>query len=367
MSKESTPNPITGDLLSDESGSETDSAQESDAKTINVRVKLPKSDLESLAQEAMLAEVPVEQLIHQRYVAPLGIEDGEPKEKWDVLFEFRCGVDVTPAARQIAHTTPRSCLFCGRTKPVATFKKIAHIVPAAFGNRSLFSLDECDGCNARAGKLFENDLVNSLTPERALWGLRSRRGRVKHSISGLSSVSSSGLSSNIYVDSDDPSVTVSEVIDGGFEVYISGRKYRPMAVAKALARMALFVLAPNDCQSVDWMFAWLRGEVEWLPTYADMFVSGPHHPDYMLKIYRTHTADRPFCVEFGTGNFKLGMSLPTLESVEESKSEAVRPQVSMTRGNESFGLIRVLSETWELDSSKTFHLSVDSVVHDDGT
>ncbi|MGW5891973.1 HNH endonuclease, partial [Priestia megaterium] len=38
----------------------------------------------------------------------------------------------------------RVCIFCNRGMDDVTFKKEAHIIPAALGNKSLFNYDECD-------------------------------------------------------------------------------------------------------------------------------------------------------------------------------------------------------------------------------
>lgn len=41
----------------------------------------------------------------------------------------------------------RICRFCGRLMPEASFKKVAHAVQDALGNKLLFSYEECDDCN----------------------------------------------------------------------------------------------------------------------------------------------------------------------------------------------------------------------------
>ncbi len=45
----------------------------------------------------------------------------------------------------------RTCRFCGKSEPEATFKKVAHAIPHFIGNRTLKSEYECDDCN---GKVF---------------------------------------------------------------------------------------------------------------------------------------------------------------------------------------------------------------------
>ena len=74
----------------------------------------------------------------------------------------------------------RICMFCGKTKDETTFKKEAHIIPAALGNRSLFSYKECDKCNEDIFSIYENDLVNLLQLDRIFIRGKGRRGASKY-------------------------------------------------------------------------------------------------------------------------------------------------------------------------------------------
>lgn len=41
----------------------------------------------------------------------------------------------------------RICRFCGKSVPRVSFKKIAHAIQDALGNKLLFCYEECDTCN----------------------------------------------------------------------------------------------------------------------------------------------------------------------------------------------------------------------------
>ena len=45
----------------------------------------------------------------------------------------------------------RKCRFCGKRPPEVSFRKIAHAIPEALGNKSIQSLYECDSCNEAFG------------------------------------------------------------------------------------------------------------------------------------------------------------------------------------------------------------------------
>lgn len=338
---------------------------------MHVRADIPGQLARELAVEAEARGVPVEVLLHERYTSVRNHGICEPHETgWPVKFEFACGVhdNEIPPKRYLSHTKPRTCLFCGGTAPRVSFKKDAHIIPAAFGNRSLFSKDECDACNERAGRLFEQELVNSLIPDRALWGLRKRDNKgITHTPQGQSYIRSSGLSTEIVIVEGDPSITTKELPEG-LEISIVGPRYRPMAVAKSLARLALFVLGHDEASRVSWLLDWLRGSRQWYPVYAEAFFSGSRRPDYALKIYQTHMQDIPYCVELGTGNIKYAMGLPVSPPSEPPSSDRVWHQLSYRMEDSFMRLIRVVSEEAQLDSSKTYQIHgtvVEPVSEDD--
>jgi len=52
----------------------------------------------------------------------------------------------------------RQCRFCGRDTTQAKFKNDAHAVSNLLGNKSLFSLSECNDCNTSLGQKYEDQL-----------------------------------------------------------------------------------------------------------------------------------------------------------------------------------------------------------------
>ena len=100
-----------------------------------------------------------------------------------------------------------TCRFCGKSKPDITFKNRSHIIPAAFGNRTLFSKLECDKCNGNPGSVYENDFVNAFTVDRVMTRMRSRKGHIKYSKPGYKSSVENNPANNLvafkkYTDED---------------------------------------------------------------------------------------------------------------------------------------------------------------------
>lgn len=68
------------------------------------------------------------------------------------------------------------CRFCGTTDQRAFGRKRnAHTFPEALGNRTLFSLDECEACNQRFS-VYEDALCKAVGPYLTLGGVEGKRG-----------------------------------------------------------------------------------------------------------------------------------------------------------------------------------------------
>lgn len=70
------------------------------------------------------------------------------------------------------------CRFCGKTKPEASFKKDAHVIPQFLGNRFVISSYECDTCNHLFSQ-YEDSFANYLSPYRPFSAIDNSRNK-KH-------------------------------------------------------------------------------------------------------------------------------------------------------------------------------------------
>src|SRR5262245_17552901 len=62
----------------------------------------------------------------------------------------------------------RRCRFCRRDSTQTRFKNDAHAVSNLLGNKSLFSLNECNDCNTSLGQKYEDQLGKWSNLARAL-------------------------------------------------------------------------------------------------------------------------------------------------------------------------------------------------------
>jgi hypothetical protein len=71
----------------------------------------------------------------------------------------------------------RKCKYCGKTtEDGATFSEEAHAISESLGNKTIFSADECDACNARFSNGIEKDVFEYLKVYRVLYGKSGKNG-----------------------------------------------------------------------------------------------------------------------------------------------------------------------------------------------
>jgi hypothetical protein len=154
----------------------------------------------------------------------------------------------------------RICRFCGEKSPEVTFKKVAHAIPEALGNKSIESAYECDTCNEEFGNGIENDLGNWSKPMRTLIRIRGKSGvptlkkggdgpgwRIEYDQSVLNIKSYEG----------DP---VYEVDEEEKQVTFKLRRdpYTPVAVLKAFMKIGLTLLPEEEVGNFRGLMNWVR-------------------------------------------------------------------------------------------------------------
>lgn len=70
----------------------------------------------------------------------------------------------------------RICRYCNKRSPEVSFRKVAHSISEALGNKKIITNDECDACNEKFGKGIENDLILYLNLYRVFFGIRGKNG-----------------------------------------------------------------------------------------------------------------------------------------------------------------------------------------------
>lgn len=193
--------------------------------------------------------------------SPVGHDSGI----FDLFFSF--DIDPNDSTKEYIGVSQggRTCRFCGKRSPEARFAHEAHVVPSAFGNRSLLSLEECDLCNDRSSVL-EDHLSKFLVGERLTSMIRpQRKAVVKHRVSpGGGRVVATPGKRHLLVQTQpgDSNVKVAFTRQGR-KVSVLMQPFKPANVARALARILLFVASSDELDRLQHVVEWVRGADLW--------------------------------------------------------------------------------------------------------
>ena len=209
-------------------------------------------------------------------------------DAWESIFAYRIRPGDGSDKYFFGDRDSRVCKFCDRGDDETSFSSDAHVIPAALGNRSLFSNEECDECN-KLGSRLEDDLAKFLSLPRAISRLPARKGTAKLRHPNEQSFIKSDAQNNIvnfHLPSDDESIRFEDNGDGTIDVEVAIPSYRPINVAKALARMALFPMERN-ANGFEFLRSWVIGAAEWFPVdIYTLHIPGSGYRITMLKLDR---------------------------------------------------------------------------------
>ena len=237
-------------------------------------------------------------------------------DSYEVVYSYSFEVEDVPSRANLGTRTPPTCRFCSTPSP--KFKSDSHVIPAALGNRSLFSLEECHTCNDPWGSDLEDHLAKYLFLDRAVSRIRKRKGGVsyKRAPSSTSSIRSTPGENvvRVEIDESDDSVSMVDLGDNTLRLTARGQPFSPMKVAKALARLGLFVASAADLAKFEHVRKWLRGEVDYRPYFIHVFVPGTGRRLVGLRSYRhigTDESGAPYLVQLSYSAVDLLFPFPT--------------------------------------------------------
>lgn len=155
---------------------------------------------------------------------------------------------------------PYVCRFCGKTEPEVRFTDDAHAISDLTGNRSLFLKSECDNCNRRYGKFYEDQFAKYLGPARTLSQTRGKRGVPSYKTKDEDF--RIDVTSNCFVIqemSDNRNIDFNE---NNIEVHLPKDTYEPIKVFKALVFMALSIIPRTELKEFEEAIDWLKDTEE---------------------------------------------------------------------------------------------------------
>ena len=163
----------------------------------------------------------------------------------------------------------KTCRFCGKSEPEVTFKKVAHAFPEAIGNHVLTTLYECDECNSFFGRTIENDYTNFFSLYHSVMQIKGKRGvpRCSFKVPCEKRTDSCAEYCVDIINADDNQFEIRkcqeangkyvEINNKGFVIRKPVAGCCPIAVYKALVKMALTVMPIEELQLFETARSWI--------------------------------------------------------------------------------------------------------------
>jgi hypothetical protein len=169
------------------------------------------------------------------------------------LFETGNRVSVTDPGEN------RICRFCSRDSTHATFNSESHAIPEFLGNRTVFCGNECDECNARFGRDYEDHLAKWSHLVRSTMKIR---GKKKYPIFKTDSFRIEPEKDNLhirYLDPDTPRIDPGDVpFDHELFGDSSSQPYIPKRAAMSLTKIAASICPPPYIHEFKRAIEWLN-------------------------------------------------------------------------------------------------------------
>lgn len=224
---------------------------------------------------------------------------------------------------KLGDPSKRQCRFCRRSYPAVTFRKVAHGIPEAIGNRSLTTFYECDDCNDLFGSGIENDFGNWSKPLRTLARIRGKGGvpTLKGGADGGWRIQYDEAGFLIQHAESDPPYEVDEA-HGKLTLTLTRDTFTPVAVLKAFVKMGLAVLPESEIGHFDEAVAWVRSldhTVSFVSEFPVLytFVPGVQPESFIsLQVLRRKSAEAavPYAfivLSYGNEVFQVFLPCPT--------------------------------------------------------
>lgn len=152
----------------------------------------------------------------------------------------------------------RVCRYCGRKMPEVTFKKDAHAIPDALGNKQLICNEECDKCNHRLSTIEEN-LTSHMEYNRVRCLIPNKDGKIPE-IEGRDFVARRNADGIPQIIVDGRKTTLRKNPDGSLSLRINGAKpIYDNDIYKTLVKCVIGLLPTEELPHFKNTIKWING------------------------------------------------------------------------------------------------------------
>jgi len=246
----------------------------------------------------------------------------------------------------------RICRFCGRKQPEVKFKKEAHAISEALGNKKLICLEECDSCNEFFDENIERDFIAYHNLARVMFCIKNKENKIPK-LKGVNFQFFKDNNSNLNIgivkehivkkENDIPKEIILKTND---EITLQN-------IYKALVKFALSVIDTKYIQYFDKTIKWLKNEfeIEKLPKVAilNSYHFFSQEPEITLYIRNNDNEDLPFLV--GEFRFTFYMYIFIVPMSNKDKKTFVE-QEEYDKFLECFKNIKSIKDFYFIDFSQ---------------
>jgi len=220
---------------------------------------------------------------------------------------------LTPNRIGEPNKSKRICRFCNKSTPEVTFRKVAHTISEALGNKKIITNDECDSCNEKFGTGMENDFIVYLDLIRVINAVKGKNGIPK--IKGKNiEIEANGKQITIKQIHTDENVNSPDFNDLNLK-FETNKKIKTQNIYRALVKYALGVIDKAYLVHFSETIEWINGnkDFEELPKIAILpsCESFLKHPQIVVYLRKTDEENLPYAVaEFGFTCWKFVYIIP---------------------------------------------------------
>ena len=189
----------------------------------------------------------------------------------------------------------RTCRFCGRVSPNASFSKKAHSISEALGNKTIITPDECDDCNKSFGDTIENDFIEYISLFRTIRGIQGKNGvpQIGSLKKKETSLSYTPNSVNVF--------TFDTISEFPGEITLPSTSFNPQNVYRALCKYALSVLPASLLSNFTETIKWIRSDKSLTkvpPVARCISPQVNQQPTITVFVRKVNSYDLPYTVAF---------------------------------------------------------------------
>lgn len=191
----------------------------------------------------------------------------------------------------------RICRYCNKDISEVKFRKVAHTISEALGNKKIITNDECDSCNEKFGSGIENDLILYLNLYRTVFGIKGKNGVPK--LKGKNfEIENRGTIEIKQILTDEE---INDPNRDDFKLRLeTNQDITLQNIYRTLSKYALGVIDRTQLENFQETIEWINGdksfenlpEIKMLLSY-ELFST---HPKMIVYLRKKHNYDLPFAV-----------------------------------------------------------------------